>query len=267
MKGHETVLTGAVCFGLGEIRLLQPPGTFALTPASLIALEAIGRHQPLLHGIGMDWGAGVGCLSIAAARIATVSRIYGLEISDCNVGVAAENARRNGVAEKVTFLQSDSYTPSSSADQVLLEGIKGRVHFLLANPPSSEGDDGFEYRRIVLRGASEYLARDAVVFLNISNQYGLPRIEGLATDAPGFHYGGVLASTEWVPFDLRRPDLLQCLELYAQEEARGGLEYTFANPLNSCEGLNARAALELYCQTARSPLSKWQVHLFRYGRC
>ena len=145
----------------------------------------------------------------------------------------------------------------------MLEAVRGRVNFILANPPSSENDDGFEYRRIVLRGAREYLLDGGIVFLSISYQYG-PRIERLAKDVPGFFHEGILASTEWVPFDLGRPDLLHCLELYAQEETDGGLEYTFSNPLHPDECVNAQTALELYDKTKRSPLSKWQTHLFRY---
>jgi hypothetical protein len=36
----EAVLTGETTQGLGEIRFLQPPGTFALTPASRTAFPA-----------------------------------------------------------------------------------------------------------------------------------------------------------------------------------------------------------------------------------
>ena len=42
--------------GLGELTFLHPPRTFALTPASLIALQAIAQNQHLLSGsdLGMD---------------------------------------------------------------------------------------------------------------------------------------------------------------------------------------------------------------------
>ena len=197
-------------------------------------------------------------------KIPGVDQIIGLDISDANVTTARENARLNGVESKIRFLHSDSYMPFSDEDKKALEGLKGRVNFVLANPPSSEGDDGFEYRRIALRGARDFLLDGGVVFLSISYQYGLSRIVRLEKDVPGFFHEGVLASTECVPFDLGRPDLLHCLKLYTQEEARGGLEYTFCNPLNPAEGLNARASLEFYGRTTRSPLSRWQTHLFRY---
>src|SRR5262249_10495074 len=119
------------------------------------------------------------------------------------------------------------------------------------------------YRRIVLRGACDYLVTGGVVFLSISSQYGQARVERLCLDAPGFAYRGVLTSTEWVPFDLTRPDLLHCLYLYAEEERRGGFEYAFKNPDATCgERMNAHAGLACYERTGKSPLSRWQTHLF-----
>ncbi len=246
--------------------LRHPPGTFALTPASLISLQAIGEHRRLLAGHGLDWGSGIGCLAIAAAKVAGVQSVVGLEIAEANVAVARDNAERNGVADKVTFLRSDSYTPCASTDRAILEGLRGKTRFVLANPPSSEGDDGFGYRRVILRGARDYLMPGGVVFLNVSYQYGDARIERLCQDAVGFRYGGVLSSTDWVAFDLRRPELLHCLHLYAEEERRGGLKYTFRHPEGQPhESLSAQAALAFYQKSGNSPLSKWQTHLFIFS--
>jgi hypothetical protein len=143
-----------------------------------------------------------------------------------------------------------------------LEALKHKATFILANPPSSEGDDGFAYRREVLRGGRKYLRRSGRVFLGISSQYGAARITRLVRDAPGFAYRGLLASTELVPFDLSRPDLLHCLKLYAAEERRGGLEYTFHNPQVQEFTMNAVSGLDMYSSTGRSPLMRWQTHLF-----
>jgi SAM-dependent methyltransferase len=261
----QTTLTTEMTGGLGELQIRHPPGTFALTPASRIALQAIGQHQRLLGGVGLDWGSGTGCLAIAAARIPAVQSVLGLEIIPANVAIARENAARNGVADKVAFVRADSYTPLDPAERPTLDALTGRVSFILANPPSSEGDDGFAFRRIVLRGAPVYLAAKGVVFLNVSSQYGLQRVERLEKEVPGFAYEGLLASTEWVPFDLGRPDLFHCLHLYAAEERRGGLAYTFQNPeASGGEPMSAQAALAYYERTGRSPLSRWQTHRFVY---
>lgn len=257
-------LTTAVTGDMGEIHLLQPPGAFALTPASRIAIQTVGERHHLLSGNGLDWGSGIGCLAIIAARIEAVKRVIGLEISALNVTVAQQNAIHNGVADKVEFFLSDSYTPFAEEDRKSLETLRGQTNFILANPPSSEGDDGFAFRRLVLRGAQSYLVTGGVVFLSISYQYGAQRVARLRQEAPGFSYGGVLASSDWVPFDLQRPDLLHCLELYAEEERHGGLAYVFPNLEDAHGYVDAQTALAHFHRTGLSPLTRWQTHLFRY---
>ncbi len=264
LSHNRTILDSEATAGLGEIQVLHPPGTFALTPASRIAIRAVGEHQHLLFGQGIDWGSGTGCLAIAAAKIAGVKRVVGLEISPRNVEIARQNAMLNDVEDKVTFFLSDSYVPFAEADRKHFEALKGRANFIVTNPPASDGDDGFEYRRRVLRGARDYLVTGGVVFLNISYQYGLQRIASLVQKIPGFSYEGVIASTEWVPFDLQRPALYHYLELYVEEERRGGLPYVFANPEDSDVYMDAQAALANFQRVGLSPLSKWQTHLFRY---
>jgi len=261
---HLTVLNEEITFGLREISILHPPGTFALTPASLVILQAIGSNQHLIAGNGIDWGSGTGCLAIAAATVANVEKVIGLEINAAYVQVARQNAILNRVEAQVTFLLSDSYKPLAETDQRALETLLGQTHFVLANPPFSEGDDGFAFRRQVLEGARPYLVPGGIVFLNISYQYGQERIANLCHQIPGFIYAGVLASTDWVPFDLQRLDLIQCLEAYVQEESRGGLKYVFAHPEASSDFLDARAALANFQRTGLSPLTKWQTHLFRF---
>jgi 16S rRNA G966 N2-methylase RsmD len=262
----ETEVPNEATGGLGELRIRHPAGTFPVTPASLISLRAIGANQQLASGIGIDWGSGSGVLSIAAAKIKAVSMVYGLELVSENVAIAHENAATNGVEKTTEFIHSDSFLPFDQIDQDNVASLKGTVQFVLANPPSSPGDDGFSFRRRVLRESREFLVSSAgVVLLSISSQYGSQRIKRLTADAPGFDHGGVLATTDWVPFDLQRPDLLECLKQYVNEERRGGLEYAFILPSDSMKSLvNAQAAFANYERTGESPLSKWQTHRFTY---
>ena len=260
----QTYLTSAEMGGLSPLQIHHPPGTFAITPASRIALQAIGEKQHLLAGNGLDWGSGTGCLTLAAALIDQVDRVIGLELSEPNVAIARHNAQRNQLSDKVRFYQSDSYVPSAENERLTLEQLKGKINFVLSNPPSSEEDDGFEFRRIVLRGARDFLVPHGVVLLNISYQYGHERIMALSDQIAGYRYDGVIATTDWVPFDLGRPDLYQCLVNYAAEEAQGGMQYEFSDPSRPKTILNAQVALAAYEQTQRNPLSKWQTHLFTF---
>jgi methylase of polypeptide subunit release factors len=263
-NSNQTVFSAGETHGLGRLEFAHPPGTFALTPASFISLTAIVANAELLHGTGLDWGSGVGCLAVAAARIPTVDLMIGLELSPSNVVVARANAKLNGVADKTRFIVSNAYEPVELADRRALDGYRERVDFIVANPPASEGDDGFEFRRRVMRGATSFLRPGGIVFLNVSFQYGNERLQELTHDAPGFVYEKVLASTEWVPFDLLRADLLANLRDYAAEEVRGGRRYTFQSPSDRELTIDACKALREFEQTGQSPLSRWQTHLFRY---
>ncbi|MDP4268470.1 MAG: class I SAM-dependent methyltransferase [Bacteroidota bacterium] len=250
--------------GLGKLLFHHPVGTFSLTPASKIIIDAVIRNQDHIKGIGLDWGSGTGCLAILAARINSVKKVYGLEISEDNIKISKKNAEENGVSQKVQFILSDSYTPFKIEDREELDKLRKKVNFILSNPPSSDWDDGFGFRRIVLEGAKEYLSDNGIVFLNISFQYGKKRVESLCENIDGFTYMGLAASTEWVQFDLNRPDLLDCLKVYSQEEMNGGIEYSFFND-SSDSYINAQSALNYFHKSGKSPLTKWQTHMFKYN--
>jgi hypothetical protein len=249
--------------GLGPIVLEVPARRLSLTPASLVCVEAVGLHRGLLAGIGIDWGSGSGCLAIAAALVPTVERVVGVEIEASDVARAAGNARRNGVADKAMFVEADGFVPVHGRDRAAVAALEGRCSFLLANPPASEGDDGLGWRRRALADARRFLVPGAVALVQVSYQYGAARIRGLAGEASGYSYEGVLHSTQWVPFDQRRADLAAVLEAYAAEEARGGVPYAFADPASPGGRHTATRALAAFRAGGPSPLSKWQVHLYR----
>ena len=243
MPEECTLLTAEESNGLGELTFLHPPGTFALTPASLIALQAIAQNQNLLAA--QAWTGGARWRSVA---------------------IAQENARLNGVAEKAEFfVEADSYEPRQAEQKRRMAALRGKIDFLIANPPSSETGDGFGYRRAILQGAREFLRDGAVVFLSVSFQYGPDRVRDLCARFPQFSFRRVLAATKWVPFDLARPDLLVCLELYAEEERKGGIPYLFPDRTKSDHTfLNARTVLARFFETGESPLTRWQSLLFDF---
>jgi hypothetical protein len=71
---------------------------------------------------------------------------------------------------------------------------------------------------------------------------------------------GVLASSELVPFNLARADLLENLQDFRAEEARGGLAYEF--PTENGRELTATEALAHFNATGQSPLTRWRVQGF-----
>lgn len=248
--------------GPDPIRIHHPEGAFVPTPASRIALEAIAAHAGRFRGRGLDWGSGSGLLAIAAARLAGVDEVLGLELDPRGVEAARENAGANGVEGKVRFVKSNSYDPVSEAGRRALARFRGSTDFMIANPPSSSPvGDGFEMRRVVVRGAVRYLRPGGLLLLSVSSQYGEGRVAGLLTEIPGFRHDGVGATTDLVPFDMGRADLKRDVHTYAREEDRGGLTYAFRNPRNPGMPMTAIEAWNHFTATGESPLSHWQSHL------
>ncbi len=251
--------------GLGAIEILAPAGKLSLTPATQMAVNTIASHRDLLRGKGIDWGSGSGVLAIVAARIGAVESVLGLELAVEDVELAQENARRNGVADKVQFLHADSFTPLEPDDLSPLTDLLDTTDFLIANPPASRGDDGLGWRRSVLRGARHFVRPGAPLLIQISYQYNVDRIARLAEDVQGYSYEGVIGSSEWIAFDQSRSDLSAQLVEYAEEETAGGTVYTFAPAGGGAGHVSAIDALNHYRMTGESPISKWQMHLFRRG--
>lgn len=242
----------------------MPPGAQPVTPASVVAIRGVAAHLDLLGGVGIDWGTGTGGLAIAAARSPTVQQVIAIDVIEANLAAVRANAASNGVASKVVPVLADGFTPLDAAAADALAHLAGRVAFLVANPPGQAGDDGLGWRRRVLADAAPLLVHGSPVLLQISRQYGRHRVTGLA-DAPSpYRYEGCVAESDWEPFDLTRPDLAELAQRYATVERSGGAPYVFqVGGGSGRRDATAVGALDAYGATGFSPLTKWQLHLFR----
>ena len=258
--GHYriNVATGEVVDGSSTIDDANAPphlamsvasGTFAPTPASRITLRAVAGHRGRWRGAGLDWGCGGGALALLAAAgsgSAAVTRVVGIDFDAANVACARRNAAANanepsGAGAKCTFLRGDSFAPFDAPDQAALaDALRangGGFDFVLANPPASDGDDGFAFRRRILREAAPLLKPGALVLLQALSYYGRGRVQAAAdaasaaytADATGgpamaYRYLGVAASSTWVPLGSGAGgyDQRPFLAGYVAEEARGG---------------------------------------------
>jgi release factor glutamine methyltransferase len=120
----------AYLIGRKEFFLLD----FEVSPAVLIprpdsewlVTEFLRLAKAMQEPRVLDIGTGSGCLAIAAARQHPTARVTAIDISSEALAVAARNASKQGVVERVTFLEGDLFSP-------LTEGQ--RFHFILCNPP------------------------------------------------------------------------------------------------------------------------------------
>ena len=95
-------------------------------PATELIVEAIqelypDRSVPLAIA---DVCTGCGCVAVAIAHERPTATVSGSDISEPALEVARRNARRHGVAGRVTFTRGD-----------LLAGVSGTFDAIVANPP------------------------------------------------------------------------------------------------------------------------------------
>ncbi|MGD1997059.1 MAG: peptide chain release factor N(5)-glutamine methyltransferase [Anaerolineae bacterium] len=75
-------------------------------------------------GAVVDVGTGSGCIAVALAVHLPGAQIYATDLSASALRVAAVNARRHGVADRIRLIQCD-----------LVGGLRGPVDLVVSNPP------------------------------------------------------------------------------------------------------------------------------------
>jgi release factor glutamine methyltransferase len=86
-----------------------------------------------------DVGTGSGCIAVAIAHTVQGARVVATDISGDALQVARRNARRNGVADRVRFVET-SY----------MDGLEGPFDVITSNPPYvKEADRRFVSRAVV----------------------------------------------------------------------------------------------------------------------
>ena len=90
---------------------------------------AIARLQDFPAPRIADIGTGSGAIAVALAHALPNAQIVALDISPTALAVAAENAARNGVAERIRFVESDLLAAITTADS------HARFDAIVSNPP------------------------------------------------------------------------------------------------------------------------------------
>lgn len=162
-----------VAYILGEAEFWSLP--FAVSPAVLIPRGdteiLVEEALKVIAGPGhvLDIGLGSGAIAIAIAHEKPNVRVSGIDISPAAVTMAEENARRNGVAERVDFavgnlaeLSGGPYTLIVSNPPYIphgdLDGLMPDVREYEPAGALDGGVDGLDAYRAILRQAPGLLS-------------------------------------------------------------------------------------------------------------
>jgi release factor glutamine methyltransferase len=110
-----------------SLELAVSPDTLIPRPETEHVVEEALRVIGGLSGVVSVWDVGTGCGNIAVALAATVPRVRVLatDRSPAALAMAAQNARRHGVAGRVRLLAADLDEPLGS----------GQFNLIVSNPP------------------------------------------------------------------------------------------------------------------------------------
>ena len=166
-----------LAFQTDERALIPRPETELLVEAALADVRERLARAPASPPLVADIGTGTGAIALALAVLEPrLARLYATDLSADALALAAENARRLGVASRVTLLEGD-----------LLSPLPERVDLLVANLPYVAprdaptlpsdvsqyepalalygADDGLGHLRRFFAGASQYLLPAASIYL------------------------------------------------------------------------------------------------------
>lgn len=188
-------------FEVSPAVLIPRPDTEILVEAALNRLEKI--DQPTI----LDIGTGSGAILISVLAKLKSAKGTAVDISNEALAIAAENARNNGVADRVAFCQGDLFQP-----------VNGRVFdAVLSNPPYipdndiaqlapevrreprlalAGGRDGLDFYRRIISEGSRFVTPDGFIAVEVgigqakalaelTNEAGTLEVEDIIKDYSG----------------------------------------------------------------------------------
>jgi len=143
----------------------------------------------------LDLGTGSGCIAVTLLKHLREARAVATDISPGALAVAARNAARHGVADRLTFLEADRLAIPAEAVPV------GGFAMLVSNPPYiaadavpglhatirdfeprcalTDGADGLAFYRAIAKDGPALLSDDGVMFVEVGDGQAAAVIETL----------------------------------------------------------------------------------------
>jgi ribosomal protein L3 glutamine methyltransferase len=125
----------------------------------------------------LDIGTGSGCLAIAAAVHCPGTLVDATDVSVEALAVAAENAARHNVADRVRLYQADLFPPADTRYRVIMSNPPYVPARAVAALPAEYGYEpkvaldggtaGLEVAERIVRGAGQRLERDGILIVEV----------------------------------------------------------------------------------------------------
>ena len=141
-----------------------------------LVVEALERLQSVATPQVLELGTGSGCIAVALAKNHTGMRVTAVDISPAALEIARRNADRNGVADRVRFIESE-----------LFESVEtGTVYdTIVSNPPYVPRDE--------IPGLDPQVSRHEPELALAGGPDGLDIIRRISAESPSFlDPGGLL---------------------------------------------------------------------------
>ena len=157
-----------------------------------LTLDVLRRSEQRAAGFDhFDIGTGSGAVAIAVAKNAPSARVLASDVSADALVVARENAQRHGVADRITFVQSDLLSAIDGLPTVLtanlpyvtreeIEGLPPEIQEHEPRVALDGGEDGLDLVRVLLDQIAERRASSDVLvaaFFEIGASQGAAALE------------------------------------------------------------------------------------------
>ena len=171
-------------------------------PETELLVHAVLKEGGLAAGATLvDVGTGSGCIAVTLATILDGVRILAVDCSAEALGVARNNAVRQGVAEKIDWIEGDLLAPLRDRQ------LNGTIDVIVSNPPYiSEGEwqrlqpevrnfeprlalvagqKGTEFHERLFRDCKEFLVPDGLLVMEMG-QGQFPFVRQMASQVGGY---------------------------------------------------------------------------------
>lgn len=143
------------------------------------AAEKLRRKQQQL--LIADIGTGSGNIAIGLTKLIENCKILAVDISEKAIKVAAKNAQKNQVVDRITFFTGELFSPLGEKYQEALDVVISNPPYIVKEQMRSlqeeikyepqqaldGGDDGLDFIRVIVNQAYKYLKQNGMIALEI----------------------------------------------------------------------------------------------------